>query len=64
MNEELKRLQAQEEWGKWNTAPLANKIYGQHPGHVLNKFWDYAILTAGYSLVGLNLYLIMKWIIL
>lgn len=63
-NEELKRLRAQQEWGKWNTAPLANKIYGRCPGHVLNKLWDYAVLTAGYSLVGLNLYLIMKWMIL
>ena len=28
--EEMKaRLRAQEEWGKWNTAPLANKIYGK-----------------------------------
>ena len=59
MNEELKRLRAQEEWGKWNTAPLANKIYGKR-----HWLWDYAILTAGYSLVGLNIYLIVKWTIL
>ena len=64
MNEELKRLRAQQEWGKWNTAPLANKIYGWYPGRILNTLWDYGILTAGYSLVGLNLYLIMKWITL
>lgn len=58
------RLRAQEEWGKWNTAPLANKIYGKYTGRVLCKFWDYAILAAGYSLAGLKLYLIVKWIFL
>lgn len=58
-SEDLKRLRAQEEWGKSNTAPLANKIYGPP-----SKFWDYAILTAAYSLAGLKLYSIMKWIFL
>ena len=33
---DLERLRAQEEWGKWNTAPLANRIYGK-PW----KGWDY-----------------------
>jgi len=58
-SEDLERLRAQEEWGKWNTAPLANKIYGKP-----SKFWGYAILAAGYSLAGLKLYLIVKWIFL
>lgn len=49
------RLRAQEEWGKWNTAPLANKIYGKP-----SKAWDYIILAAGIGLLALKLYLIWR----
>lgn len=50
--EEMKaRLRAQEAWGKWNTAPLANKIYGK-PW----KGWDYIALAAGFGLPALKLY--------
>lgn len=54
-SEDLERLWAQEEWGKWNTASLANKMYGKP-----SKWWDYAMLAAGYSLAGLKIYLIVR----
>lgn len=45
------RLKAQEEWGKWNTAPLANKIYGKP-----HWLWDYVALAAGFGFLALKLY--------
>jgi len=58
--EEMKaRLRAQEAWGKWNTAPLANKIYGK--SHWL---WDYVALAAGFGLLALKLYLVYRAIAL
>ena len=57
---DLARLKAQEEWGKWNTAPLANQIYGKHAGHCPAWLWDYAALAAGYGLLALKIYLIWR----
>jgi len=49
--DDLARLKAQEDWGKWNTAPVANKIYGKP-----HWLWDYVALAAGFGLLGLKLY--------
>jgi len=49
------RLRAQEAWGKWNTAPLANKIYGKS-----SKLVDAIILIAGFGLLALKVWAIYK----
>lgn len=55
-NEQMKeRLRAQEAWGKWNTAPLANKIYGKP-----SKWIDRLVLIAGFGLLAFKLYVIYK----
>lgn len=51
--EDLERLRAQEEWGKWNTAPLANRIYGKP-----HWIWDFAVLAASVAILALKLYAI------
>lgn len=40
------RLRAQEEWGKWNTAPLSNRLYGG----AFDRGVDLVLLTLGWAL--------------
>lgn len=49
------RLRAQEAWGKRNTAPLANKIYGTP-----SKLVDALVIIASFGLLALKLYLVYK----
>jgi hypothetical protein len=49
------RLRAQEAWGRWNTAPLANKVYGKSSALV-----DVIVFLAGLSLLAFKVYFICK----
>jgi len=51
--EAIQQLREQEAWGKWNTAPLANRIYGKAFKTRLGwRGWDYLVFIATYAFYG------------
>lgn len=56
--EAIQRLREQEAWGKWNTAPLANRIYGKSW-----HGWDYLVLITTYAFYGYLIWSFIKWAI-
>lgn len=63
-------LRAQEEWGKWNTAPAANRLYAarmaalppwrQALHRAAGRAFEGAALVAGYGLAGLFVYNLLR----